>query len=223
MKVIKAIICALLCSFILAMPVGKARAAVDGRTYARADARTIYFCSDMNDASALFALPYTYCVEILADHGDWYLVKYARDEGIYAAVTGYCKKTDLTPVTEPGENIYLNYPVEAVLRSYSPSDGSIPPLEITVTAAYYGTYYKGAAAYSYVRYDNRFCYIEGTFEDYPLNDIPAEPTFSETTQNNENGNAQLITAIVISVIAAAVIVILVFAGKRRGIKPYNRQ
>lgn len=193
-------------------------AAADGRQYARADSRNIYFCSDMDLTTARFAVPYTYCVEILADHGEWYLVRYAADDGFYKAETGYCKKEGLTAVDDPPENVYLNFPVTATLRADVPEDDSLPGLEITVEAAYYGVYYKGAAAYSCVLYENSFWYIPGANENYPLNEIPAEPAFSPTDPEEENGSAKLITAIIITVIAAGAVLILIFTGKQKAYK-----
>lgn len=223
MKVLRAAICLAISMTILISltisPVKLTEAAVDGRQYARADLRNVYFCAEMDLTTARFAVPYTYCVEILADHGEWYLVRYAQDDGFYKAETGYCRKEGLTLVDVPPENIYLNYPVNAVLRADVPQDGSLPGLEITVKAAYYGVYYKGAAAYSYVLYEESFWYIPGANEDYPLNEIPSEPAFSTTDPPEENdGNAKLITAVLITVVAAAAILILFFTGKQKGFK-----
>ena len=178
----------------------------------------MYFCADMDLTTARFAVPYTYCVEILADHGEWYLVRYAQDDGFYSVVTGYCRKNGLTLVDTPPENIYLNFPVTAILRADVPQDGSLPGLEIAVVAAYYGVYYKGAAAYSYVLYNNEFWYIPGANEDYPLNEIPAEPAFKPNVSEPDENNSKLITAIIITAVAAAAIVILVFTGKQKGYK-----
>lgn len=210
-KIAAIALCALLCFPRAAV----ANAAADGREYARADKRNIYFCTEMDDASALFAIPYTYCVEIIADHGEWYLVRYAQDDGLYRALTGYCRKEGLTEIETLPENLYLNYPVTATLRSNVPQS-SLPGLEITVTAAYYGVFYLGAAAYSYVLYDGSFNYIEGANENYPLNEIPSEPAFSETDPPaGEADNSKLITAIIVCVAAASVIVFLILSGKRK--------
>lgn len=216
MKVLGAIV-ALLISITPFMPAAAAKAETyDGREYARADRRNIYLCSEMKPESALFALPYTYCVEVLGEYDGWLLVKYGRDEDIYKSVTGYCKSDGLTPVDTPPENLYLNMPVEVTLRSDVPDDGSIPGLKITVTAAYYGVYYKGAAAYSCVLYDGKFCYVGENFEDYPLNEIPSEPTFAPTDQTPQNeGGAKLYAAIGISAMALAAVAFLFFTGKRK--------
>lgn len=216
MKVIKRAICLIVTVLIFALgcaPPVEARAASDGRIYARADLRNVYFCQSMDLTTALFAIPYTYCVEIITDHGEWYLVKYAQDDGFYRAVTGYCKKEGLTVVDQPPQNIYLSYPVYATLRA--DVDSSLPGLEITVTAAYYGVYYRGAAAYSYVLYDNCFRYVAGANEDYPLNEIPSEPTFSPTDPTPQDDGSRLATALIITAIAAAAIVILIITGKQK--------
>lgn len=219
MKVLRAALC-LIVIFIIsatAFPVKTARAA-DGRQYARADTRNVYLCEKMDTATALFAVPYTYCVEILVEHGEWYLARYAQNDGFYSEITGYCLKSGLTPVAVPPENVYLNYPVTAVIRADVPQDGSLSGLQISVTAAYYGVYYRGAAAYSYVLYNGEFGYIPGANDDYPLNEIPAQPTFSTDAAEPQDGNAKLVTAILITVVAASAVVILVFTGKRKGLK-----
>ena len=47
-------------------------------------------------------------------------------------------------------------PVTVTFKTDAPT-GSLPVLnELNVTAAFYGTYYSGAAAYSYVLYDRKF-------------------------------------------------------------------
>lgn len=216
MKVLRGVLClALSITVCISLfPARKPASAADGRQYARADSRNVYFCAETNDDSARFAVPYTYCVEILADKGDWYLVRYAEDDGFYLAQTGYCRKEGLTLVDVPPENLYLSYPVTATLRADVPGDGFLPGLEITVQAAYYGVYYKGAAAYSYVLYNDGFWYIPGANDDYPLNEIPAEPAFSPSDGKGESGNARLITAVVITVIAAAVVLVLLLTGKQ---------
>ncbi|MDE6613611.1 MAG: hypothetical protein K2K28_03555, partial [Clostridia bacterium] len=123
-------------------------------TYARADARDVYFCTKKDLNSALFAIPYTYCVQILSSDGDWYAVRYAEDAGIYRALVGYCLKSNLTPLETPPVNTYLNMPVTVTYKTEE-NTGSLPVLnELNVTAAFYGTYYSGASAYSYVMYDN---------------------------------------------------------------------
>ena len=82
MKAVKSIICCLSALLIFFIPL---RAPVHARadsSYARADARDIYFCKDKN-STALFAIPYTYCVEIISADGEWYYVRYGEANNIY--------------------------------------------------------------------------------------------------------------------------------------------
>lgn len=199
-------------------PIRTASAAADGRQYARADSRDVYLCKKMDKTTALFAIPYTYCVEILMDHGDWYLVRYAEDDGFYKDITGYCLKKGLTPIDILPEKTYLNFPVTAVLKANIPEDNSLPGLEITVTVAYYGVYYNGAAEYSYVLYNGEFSYVPGANDDYPLNEIPTQPAFSANVSEPQESSAKLITAILITSAAAAAVVVLVLTGKRKAPK-----
>ena len=217
MKVLKAVLCLLLALFTVLSPNLTARASTDGKKYARADTRNAYFCSEKDIEKALFAVPYTYCVEILAEDGDWYFVRYAQDAGIYRALTGFCRKEGLTKIEEPPRNIFLDYPVTITFSAGNPPDDSLPTLgKIDVTAAYYGVYYRGAVAYSYVLYDGEFGYVQGAHEDYPLNEIPADKPVTPSVDTE--GNAKLITALVICGLAAAAIVVLFFTGKHKRIK-----
>lgn len=215
MKVFRVPLCLALSLLVIAsaLSAGATAAAADVRQYARADTKTVYFCAEEDDDSARFAVPYTYCVEILEDRGEWYLVRYAEDDGFYMAQTGYCRKQGLTLLDYPPDRTYLNYPLDVTLKAQAPADGNHPGLEITVRAAYYGVYYRGAAAYSCVLYGNSFWYVPGANEDYPLNEIPARPTFSETSPEQSGGNARLITAVMITAIAAAAVAVLLLTGR----------
>ena len=217
------LIFALVILLVSAIPAGDMRAAAqsapsptqsDGRIYARADTRNAYFCTEKNVEKALFAVPYTYCVEVLVEDGDWYYVRYARDEGEYRALTGFCRKEGLTIIDALPESLYLNYPIEVSFKAGPSADSSLPALgEITVTAAYYGVYYRGAAAYSYVCYNGEFGYVQGANDDYPLNDIPLSPAPQETPK--EGGGSHLATALIITAIAAAAVAVLFFTGRKK--------
>ena len=190
-------------------------ASADSPRYARADSRDIYFCDKKDLNSALFAIPYTYCVEILSTDGEWYYVKYAADSAPYRALYGFCLKEKLTPVSDPPENIYLNMPVTVTFKTDAPA-GSLPVLnELNVTAAFYGTYRSGATDYSYVLYDGNFGYIYGANDNYPLNEIYEEPPTEELPTESKGANTTLIVALVLAGLAAAALIILYFSGKRK--------
>ena len=188
--------------------------------YARADARDIYFCERKDLNYALFTVPYTYCVEILSTDGEWYYVKYAEDNSPYRALYGYCLSARLTPVDEPPDNVYLNMPVTVTFKADAPT-GSLPVLnELNVTAAFYGTYYSGATAYSYVYYDGTFGYIYGANDNYPLNELPVdEPPAAELPASGGGTNTKLITALALAGVAAAALIILYFTGRKRYFRP----
>ena len=223
MKPLKALVCCLMTALILtsAFHLTKGEIHARGATarYARADARDIYFCEQKNLTTARFTIPYTYCVEILSVDGEWYYVKYAEDSSIYKALYGYCLSKDLTPVDEPPENIYLNMPVTVTFRTDVP-EGSLPVLnELNVTAAFYGTYYAGATAYSYVRYEGQFGYIYGANDDYPLNVIPdPDPPPVESTPTS-GSDAKLIIVLVVAGVAVIALVILYITGRKKYFKP----
>ena len=81
MKVIK-LICCLAAVLLLCTPSPKIAFAEEGE-YARADSRYVYFCTQRDLSTAIFTIPYTYCVKILNEDGDWYYVSYAENTGLY--------------------------------------------------------------------------------------------------------------------------------------------
>ncbi len=187
----------------------------DTTRYARADVRTAYFFSERDLSTSLFAVPYTYCIEILRDDGEWYYAKYAADAGIYRAVYGYCRKSDFVELVETPQVTYL-YKAVTVTYSTGSGGGSLPVLdEINVEAAFYGTYYSGATAYSYVYCQGSFGYIEGANDDYPL--IEDEDDGGETPPDDGSPeiSAGLISAIVISLLAAAALIMLYLTTRKR--------
>ena len=222
MKLLKPLLCCLLSALIsvaVAPPAFSISARAATARYARADAKDIYFCERKDLNYALFTIPYTYCVEILSTDGEWYYVKYAEDAHLYKALYGYCLSEKLTPVNEPPENIYLNMPVTVTYRTDMPA-GSLPVLgEMNVTAAFYGTYYSGATAYSYVLYDGKFGYIYGANDDYPLNEIPADPPPPTTAAEGKGTNTKLITVLALTGLAAVTLIVLYLTGRKKYFKP----
>lgn len=186
------------------------------KRYARADCRDAYFCAEPSKESGLFAIPYTYCVELLGDEGEWYRVRYAEDSGIYKAISGYCLKEKLTPLDTAPQNPFLVYPVGIRYQAVSPAAGSLPALsEITVTAAYYGAFESGLATYSYVLYGGAFGYVAGGNEDYPLNEIPQK---AQSEEPPSDLTAKITVGVVVSLLALAAVFFLFFSGKKRPAK-----
>lgn len=187
--------------------------------YARAANRTSYFFAEKNTATSLFAVPYTYCVEVIRDDGDWYYARYATDTGIYKALYGYCRKEDFTPESGTPQVTYL-YKTITVNYSVNTNNSTLPVLgQIAVEAAYYGTYYSGATVYSYVYCQGSFGYIEGANDDYPLNLPETDPAGGDgKTDGGEEKtgglNAGAIAAIVILAVLVAVVLIIYFVTRK---------
>ena len=222
MKTIKSLLCCLAAALIFTAASTAIKSEIHARAltarYARADAKDIYFCERKDLNYALFTIPFTYCVEILSTDGEWYYVKYAEDAALYKALYGYCLSENLTPVDEPPENIYLNMPVTVTFRTDSPA-GSLPVLnELNVTAAFYGTYYAGATAYSYVLYDGKFGYIYGANDNYPLNEIKEPEPPSEEIKGGKS-NTKLVTVLALTGLATVTLVVLYFTSRRKYFKP----
>ena len=178
----------------------------------------VYFCEEKKVSSALFAIPVTYCVEILKDEGDWCYCRYARDEGMYKALRGYCLKSELTFIEEPFENEYLNYTLDVEFCAEQGSS-QIDPFKVTLTVAFYGNGTMNSAGMSYVQYGDKRGFVPDTVDSYPLNDVP-QPTISTDVKKPENSlNATLIAASVITVVAVIAVTVLYFAGKRPKLPP----
>ncbi len=223
MKPLKAIICCLMTALILtsAFHFTKGETFARGATarYARADSRDIYFCESKDLSTARFTIPYTYCVEIVSVDGEWYFVKYAEDTSLYKALYGYCLSKNLTPLTEPPENIYLNMPVTVTFRPDAP-ENSLPVLgEMNVTAAFYGTYYSGATAYSYVHYEGQFGYIYGAHDDYPLNPLPGPESPPAENPPSDGSGVKIITILAVTGVAVVALIILYVTGRKKYFKP----
>lgn len=216
MKVLKWGMCLAITTLLLLFPFGKsavASAEEKARIYAYVDLGSeVYFFSEKSDKSALFMIPQTYCVEILGKEDDWYYVKYAEDEGAYRAVYGYCRQSEVIIAEQPLENLYLNMTV-AVVYTTDEANALLPGLEnLQISAAYYGAYTIGVTACSYVYCNDGFGYIPKVVESYPLNELPAKPTIAPAEENGSN--ATLITALVITGVAASAIAVLYFTGKK---------
>lgn len=219
MKVFKAAICFVLTTLIFIFPcfttvfANESEPSVSVRKYAYADlGSSTYLCDEPDENTAKFIIPQTYCVEILGEVKSWYRVKYAEDNGIYRAVEGYCLKNDLILCDEPLENLYLHKTIEIKFKTDQPTS-LLPGLEdITVTAAFYGAYEIGKTGCSYVYCNDKFGYITGVINDYPLNTLPERPAMAPAAKSSSS--AALIAAIVVTVAAAAAITVLYITGKR---------
>lgn len=214
MKFIKTALCFALTILILSplTAVLSADAKISGYAYVDIGS-TVYLCSEKSEESALFAIPQTYCVQLLGEDEGWYYVKYAEDSGAYRAVYGYCLKNDVIRINEPLENAYLNYTLPVTYKSDQIS-GFLPSLEIELTAAYYGEYTLGKTSLSYVYCGEKFGYITEQVTNYPLNDLPKPASGKIDEPKNEN-SAMLVTALVITLAAAAAIAVLFFSGRKK--------
>lgn len=183
--------------------------------YARASTRESYFFAEKDLASSLFAVPYTYCVEVLGSDGDWYSVRYAEDVGLYRAVYGYCLKEQFELLDGVPSATYLYKTVQVTYTA----DESLSPLpvlnEMTVDAAYYGVYYAGATAYSYVLCNGSFGYITGANDDYALNTAD-DASDGEEESGNDDLTSRIVTAAVLTALAVATLALLIYTAGKHG-------
>ena len=187
----------------------------DTATYARASVSDAYFFLEKDASTSIFIVPYTYCIRVLRDDGDWYYASYASNTGIYKELTGYCRKQDFTPLYERPDVLFL---YKTVTVTYRTDDGtsSLPVLdEISIEAAFYGNFYSGATAYSYVYAQGSFGYIKGATDDFPLN----QPEQGADEKPSESGgnvvNFGLVTALAICALAAVALIMLYFMSKNK--------
>lgn len=213
MKKIAAIIALLITISYALCTATVATASAAAPRYAYADLNSkVYFCSEKSAESALFIIPQTYCVEVLADEGEWYYAKYAEDNALYRAVFGYCLKSEMKPINEPLENTYLNLTVKLTFSADS-STPQLPFPSTQIDAAYYGEYELGKTTLSYVYCCEKFGYVTQKVENYPLNELPVH-TDAPTTEEPPKTNAAAITAIIITVIAVAAVIILYVSSRK---------
>lgn len=218
MRILKCAFCAVVCLLIVFLPANIAVADADAPRYAYvAEGVKAYLCEKTDLTKALFAIPETYCVEILGEEGNWYHCRYAKDEGLYRAIEGYCKKSVLTPIDEPLECEYLNYTLPVTFCA-KPGNAQFPKFELEIDSAYYGEGEVIGTPHSYVYCYGKFGYVTERVTSYPKNDIP-QPTSAPAGEEPNSVNATLITAIVITVIAGVAIAVLYFMGKRPKIPP----
>lgn len=225
MKYLKVVLCAVL-SILICLPPA-IRSTAKGETsfryayasdYADNSEEVPYFCEEKNVDTAIFAIPKTYCVEILKEEGDWYECRYAKDEGAYSALRGYCLKANLTPVEEPFENEYLNYTFNVDFYAKQ-SNSQIDPFKVTLSVSFYGNGTMNASGMSYVYCEGKTGYVAGQITDYPKNDLPQPTLSTDVTQGGNSLNATLITAAVITAVAVIAVAVLYFAGKRPKLPP----
>ncbi len=184
-------------------------------TYARAIDKVAYLYEEKNE-NPLFAVPYTYYVQILRDEGEWYFVRYADDAGVYRAVDGYCEKKHFELEYGTPENIYLNRPVTLSLPA-----GETPPFvpaatQLSLDAAYYGAVDWANTPYAYVLCHGSFFYVKDEFGEYAYN--PPTHTPDDNGGNTESGGTGLnfasIAFIVIASLSVVVILIIYFTTKK---------
>lgn len=205
----------IVCCILLLIPTALIKPAYAASSrYARANNEKAYFYSE-NREKSLFAVPYTYCIEILDEDGDWYFARYGEDTGVFRAVKGYCKKQDFTPEPAEPPKTYLDKTVTVTFKA-DKNDSYLPMLDdITYSAAYYGYYQVGDEFYSYVCCQGSFGYIKGKNDDYE----PNAPAFAETPEGGESAASSnfgfaSIAFIVIASLAVVVVLIIYFTTKK---------
>lgn len=219
MKILAAAICLISAAVFMCFPTAEARAA--SRGWGRAEADDAYFCARKDRSSALFTIPETYCAEILGEEDGWYYVRYAEDDGVYKSLYGYVRAEKLTVLSDVPETPFLHYTVPVEFTPPAPPNGLSPLEKMTVSAAYYGGYVAGDAAYSYVYYANAFGYVQGSYDDFPRIHAPSLPASGgevSETPASDKVNVKLIVGIAVGVAALGAIAALYFTGRKNYVR-----
>ena len=185
---------------------------------ARPVGRECYFFSEKDLSTALFAVPYTYCIQIIRNDGEWLYASYAADEGGYKKLYGYCKSDEFEAVPSAPKSEYLNKTINVTFSANGGQGSFNPPSDLQIEALYYGGYRHGANFYSYVLCRGAFCYVEGANDDYPLNEYEEQTNSSDNGgEKSENGanSTGLIIFIVILAVALVAVGALAFSSKRK--------
>lgn len=206
-------------ALILSLPyVNFLRAPVTARAnetqvYATAKLENAYLFARPDNLSALFILPFTYCVEILGERGEYYYVKYADDVGDYQAVYGYCLKEQIRILDDKPKTTFLQMSIPVTFKQET-ENSTLPILnQITIDACFYGEYVSGGAEYSYVLFNGQFGYVSGSV-NYPLNDLEQiKDTIAETQQTSTP--TKIITAICLTALSAVALILLFLTGKNQ--------
>ncbi|MGN1104281.1 MAG: hypothetical protein ACI4QI_05330 [Candidatus Coproplasma sp.] len=209
----------ILCIILIVLLAPTTTAFAQTATLARPVDRECYFFSEKDISSALFAVPYTYTVQIIRDDGEWLYVSYAADEGVYKKIYGYCKSDQFEIVPSQPKYLYLNKLVTVTYTAGSGQGSFNPPSDMQVDAAYYGAYRHGANFYSYVLCRGSFCYIEGDNADYPLNEYEEQTNDAGSQEDKKDTDGSSTTGLIIFIVILAVALVavggLAFTSKRR--------
>ncbi|MGN0823860.1 MAG: hypothetical protein ACI4MB_02185 [Candidatus Coproplasma sp.] len=181
--------------------------------------RECYFFSEKDLSTALFAVPYTYCIQVIRNDGEWLYASYAADEGGYKKLYGYCQSDRFEAVPSAPKCEYLNKVVNVTFSANGGQGSFNPPSDLQIEALYYGGYRHGANFYSYVLCRGAFCYIEGANDDYPLNEYEEQTNSSDTGEDKKSENGANTTGLIIFIVILAVSLVavgaLAFSSKKK--------
>ena len=201
-------LCAL---FICVFPRGGTVSAETEPKYAVVNESDVLFYERADRSTALFVLPYTYFVRILATDGEFLRVQYASAEG-------YCLASDVIAVDFTPVTPYLVRTVDFLYKIDDPGKaGSEEMLTITRTFDYYGHIYENGYLYYYVLADGAFKRIPAErLLDYQLNREYEQYVAVSAEAERETGglSAAAIVAICVACVAAVSVAVLVARGKR---------
>ena len=183
----------LLLSFLF--PLSPRSAAAETNVYACATEDGTRFFSSPNEESALFLLPQSYYVKVLAKGNEYSYVQYLENVSCYQSVYGYCKTDELLFVDYLPLNPYLyyTYTVTYTTPSLSLPDSTLS--SFSYPCVYYGAHPAQSDSLSYVLINGKFGYLpspEGfTYErntdyvEYLLSLTPAPPQEEPSDDANQ--------------------------------------
>ena len=128
-------------------------------TYACILTSDVYFHQAETDASALFTLPKTYFVKVLAVGTPYTKVEYQTEAKHVKPLIGYCLTSQLTFVDYIPVNPYLYATFEVKYAAENAEQGDAFLEKLTFTCGYYGDYTMGTKTYAYVLRDGEYAYV----------------------------------------------------------------
>lgn len=207
------------------LPSLTAFAEAEAESYARVTQEGVYFYRYADESAGLFILPRTYFVKITGEAGNFYKVSYG-DAG--AALEGYCKASEVTPVNYIPETPYLSYTVTVTFRADS-GGMDLPDsffTEYEAEAAYYGEFMYGSATCYYVNMEGQFGYVPAaacSAVNYPENtEHPEEetpPAEEEPAAEQSFGALNVVLICVLAVAALGALYFLFRPSKARRTEP----
>ncbi|MGN1076956.1 MAG: hypothetical protein ACI4ST_00415 [Candidatus Gallimonas sp.] len=189
--------------------------------YAVAASDEVWFYAETDETSGLFLVPYSYCVRIVGESGNFVQAEYGGKDGL-PVQKGYCLRDGLLFLDYEPERPFFVHLVKLVYKLETPAQEE---LSYSREAYFYGYYPSGSARYLRVLLDGELVLVgEAEPLSIPTTDyIPSQKTNSPAAETGSSRLSALQIVIVCIACAATVVVaVLVMRGKKPVQSPDER-